>query len=88
MKLKSLLERLIYLLEGHCIAEVRLYDERQVTPEWAAEFLAVDKRTLEQRRYKGEGPDYVKVGGRVLYRVCDLKAYQLRHLVKVEERAA
>ena len=40
-------------------------------------------RTLERWRWLKQGPDYVKVGGRVLYRLDDIEAFEvanLRHL--------
>jgi hypothetical protein len=33
-------------------------------------------RTLEQWRWKGIGPRYLKIGGRVLYRLEDIEAYE------------
>ena len=33
-------------------------------------------RTLERWRWAGCGPRYVKVGGRVLYRLEDIEAYE------------
>lgn len=36
----------------------------------------VSPRTLEQWRWKGIGPPYLKIGGRVLYRLDDIEAYE------------
>jgi hypothetical protein len=36
----------------------------------------VSPRTLERWRWLGEGPQYLKLGGRVLYRVSDIEAYE------------
>ena len=33
-------------------------------------------RTLEQWRWKGIGPRYLKIGGRVLYCLDDIEAYE------------
>ena len=33
-------------------------------------------RTLERWRFTGEGPQYVKLGGRVVYRLEDIDAYE------------
>ncbi len=41
----------------------------------AANLLGLHPGTLEQMRIKGEGPKYVKLGRRVLYRKCDLEDY-------------
>jgi DNA-binding transcriptional MerR regulator len=36
----------------------------------------VSARTLEQWRWKGIGPPYLKIGGRVLYSLEDIEAYE------------
>lgn len=41
----------------------------------AARILSVSGRTLEKYRVSGEGPLYRKIGGRVLYRLEDLRAW-------------
>ena len=33
-------------------------------------------RTLERWRYRGTGPQYLKVGGRVVYRLSDIEAFE------------
>lgn len=33
-------------------------------------------RTLEQWRWRGVGPRYLKLGGRVVYRLADVEAYE------------
>ncbi len=33
-------------------------------------------RTLERWRYRGTGPRYLKVGGRVVYRLDDIEAFE------------
>ena len=33
-------------------------------------------RTLERWRWLGQGPQYVKVGGRVVYRLEDIEAHE------------
>jgi predicted DNA-binding transcriptional regulator AlpA len=44
------------------------------TPE-ASRFIGLSVRTLEKHRIYGTGPRYSKLGGRVVYRVEDLKAW-------------
>ncbi|WP_076861784.1 helix-turn-helix transcriptional regulator [Bradyrhizobium mercantei] len=44
------------------------------TPE-AARFLSLSGRTLEKHRTYGTGPEYHKIGGRVVYSVADLTAW-------------
>ncbi len=38
----------------------------------AAKYVRLGKPTLERFRISGEGPAYVKLGGSVRYRRCDL----------------
>lgn len=37
-------------------------------------------RTLERWRFQGTGPRYLKVGGRVVYRLEDIEAYEADQL--------
>ena len=46
-----------------------------VTTEEAARRLGVKRSTLDNWRWQGGGPAYVKVGGRVRYRLQDLADY-------------
>ncbi|MEE4207685.1 MAG: helix-turn-helix domain-containing protein [Parvularcula sp.] len=34
------------------------------------------ERTLERWRWAGEGPAYMKIGGRVVYRIADIEAFE------------
>lgn len=36
----------------------------------------ISHRTLERWRWLGEGPKYLKIGGRVVYRLADIEAYE------------
>ena len=44
------------------------------TPD-AARFLSLSGRTLEKHRIYGTGPQYRKIGGRVVYALDDLQAW-------------
>ena len=37
-------------------------------------------RTLERWRYQGTGPQYLKVGGRVVYRLTDIETFESAQL--------
>ena len=37
-------------------------------------------RTLERWRWLGQGPRYVKIGGRVVYRMEDVEAHEAENL--------
>ncbi|WP_366932651.1 helix-turn-helix domain-containing protein [Sphingopyxis sp.] len=39
--------------------------------------------TLQRWRYRGTGPKYVKVGGRILYPITALEIYEAQHLTTV-----
>ena len=36
----------------------------------------ISPRTLERWRWIGEGPVFIKIGGRVVYRLEDIEAYE------------
>ena len=44
------------------------------TPE-AAQLLRLKRHTLENMRWQGTGPFFLKLGGRVFYRRTDLKEW-------------
>ena len=41
-----------------------------------AERWSLSHRTLERWRWLGQGPAYLKIGGRVVYRLADVEAYE------------
>lgn len=41
-----------------------------------AERWNMSPRTLEQWRWRGVGPNYLKLGGRVIYRLPDVEAFE------------
>ena len=41
---------------------------------------SLSPRTLERWRWLGEGPAYLKIGGRVVYRLEDVEAYEAENL--------
>ncbi|GAA2448470.1 helix-turn-helix domain-containing protein [Streptomyces macrosporus] len=56
--------------------------ERLLTSDEVAEILGVDRRTVPQWRYRGYGPDWVKIGTHVRYRPQDVEAYIAAHVRK------
>lgn len=47
-----------------------------LTPKEAAEFLGLTPRFLEMRRYRGDGPLFIRISGRVIrYRREDLETW-------------
>ena len=47
------------------------------TQQQLAERWQISPRTLEQWRWLGKGPRFVKIGARVLYRDEDVVAYEM-----------
>jgi len=45
-----------------------------------ADRLNISHRTLERWRWTGIGPAYLKIGGRVVYRLEDVETYELAQL--------
>jgi hypothetical protein len=43
----------------------------------------ISPRTLERWRWLQQGPAYLKVGGRVVYRLSDVEAYEAEQLHRV-----
>ena len=41
---------------------------------------SISPRTLERWRWLGQGPQYLKIGGRVVYRLDDVEAYEARQV--------
>jgi hypothetical protein len=40
----------------------------------------ISPRTLERWRFTGEGPQFIKIGGRVAYRVEDIEQYETEQI--------
>lgn len=40
----------------------------------------ISGRTLERWRWVGQGPLFLKFGGRVAYRIADIEAFEAKHL--------
>jgi hypothetical protein len=48
-----------------------LLNQSELASRWR-----VSQRTLEAYRWRGEGPAYLKIRGRVLYRLADIQGYE------------
>jgi hypothetical protein len=53
---------------------------RHLNQNQLAERLNISPRTLERWRWLGEGPPFLKVGGRVVYRLQDVERYEAEQL--------
>ncbi|MGE5534108.1 MAG: helix-turn-helix transcriptional regulator [Acidobacteriota bacterium] len=50
-------------------------DERTLADRWS-----MSPRTLQRWRQDNKGPQYLKLGGRVVYRLTDVEAWERAHL--------
>jgi predicted site-specific integrase-resolvase len=50
---------------------IRHLKQRELADRWN-----ISPRTLERWRWVGEGPQFIKIGGRVVYRLEDVEAYE------------
>ena len=55
-------------------SDVRHLNQIQLSRRWS-----LSPRTLERWRWKHEGPEYLKIGGRVVYRLEDIEAFEQRN---------
>ena len=55
-------------------------DQELLTQAALARRWKVSPRTLERWRWLGRGPQYMKVGGQVRYRIADVAAYEAAQL--------
>jgi hypothetical protein len=46
-------------------------NQKELSARWS-----ISHRTLERWRWLGQGPSYLKIGGRVVYRLDDIEAYE------------
>jgi hypothetical protein len=50
-------------------------DQNDLAKRWR-----ISPRTLEQWRWQGRGPRYLKIGGRVVYRLPDVETFEANSL--------
>ena len=53
-----------------------------LTTEQLAERWGVSPQTLENWRSAKRGPDYVKMGGVIVYRIEDVRRYERDNIIK------
>jgi|TARA_R110002124_G_scaffold81491_1_gene214850 hypothetical protein len=47
------------------------FNQHELSLRWS-----ISGRTLERWRYERSGPNYVRIGGRVLYRISEIEEYE------------
>lgn len=55
-------------------------DITHLTQQDVARRWRISPRTLERWRWQGEGPRFLKIGGRVVYRLQDVEAFEAEKL--------
>ena len=50
---------------------IRHLNQADLSLRWS-----ISPRTLERWRWLGQGPAFLKIGGRVVYRLADIEAYE------------
>lgn len=58
--------------------------ENYLNTEQTAKLIGIRKRTLDRWRFVGQGPVFLKLGGRVLYRESDVHAWAASKAVHPE----
>jgi hypothetical protein len=53
---------------------------RHLNQEQLAQRLGVSERTLEGWRYRAKGPAYLRLGGRIAYRLADVERFEIESL--------
>ena len=51
------------------------FNQRDLARRWS-----MSERTLERWRWLGQGPQFLKLGGRVAYRLEDIEAFEAEQL--------
>jgi hypothetical protein len=52
--------------------DIRHLNQVQLSRRWS-----ISPRTLERWRWLQQGPQYLKIGGRVVYRLDDVEAFEI-----------
>jgi hypothetical protein len=61
----------------------RHLNQRQLAERWG-----ISPKTLEGWRWLGQGPKFLKLGGRIVYRLEDIEAFEKQQLRQVTGSAA
>ena len=56
----------------------RHLNQRQLAERWG-----ISPKTLERWRWRGQGPKFLKLGGRIAYRLEDIEAFEMQQLRQV-----
>ena len=62
---------------------IKHFDQKQLAERWG-----ISPKTLERWRWLGQGPKFLKLGGRIVYRLEDIEAFEEQQLRQVTGSAA
>lgn len=74
--------------QNSAASTVNYIDAGLLTASAAADLLGLDARTLNNWRYRGIGPVFIRLGGKVRYSVIDLNAYVANSRQQITGRAS
>ena len=61
-------------------------DERHLNVYQLSKRWGVVPKTLDHWRQRGCGPLFLKIGGRILYRLSDIEAYEQQQLRRITDK--
>jgi hypothetical protein len=59
-------------------------EPRHINQKLLARRWSISHRTLERWRWLRQGPPYLRIGGRIVYRMTDVESYEAARLHKNE----
>jgi hypothetical protein len=62
--------------------DIRHLNQVQLGRRWS-----ISPRTLERWRWLKQGPGYLKIGGRVVYRIDEIERYETSRLHEIRDQA-
>jgi Helix-turn-helix domain len=62
---------------------IKHFDQKHLADRWG-----ISPKTLERWRWLGQGPKFLKLGGRIVYRLEDIEAFETQQLRQVTCSAA
>jgi len=61
--------------------EIQHLNQTQIAERWS-----ISQRTLEHWRWEGTGPQFLKLGRRVVYRLKEIEAYKETNLSHIQPK--
>jgi hypothetical protein len=63
--------------------DIRHFNQVQLARRWG-----ISERTLERWRWQKQGPEYLKIGGKVAYALADIEAFEAAQRRRPQTKAA